>query len=298
MPTYEQTPIRLQFSLASNPPAYPLDANTGNAPRLWRSSSASIAIGIFDALSQPLDLSNVAVLQLVIQKAYNILTPLVVKTLITADFLDMTTAGWRAGTEQQATFVLTPADTDQGLGAAEAAGFWVALQGRTISGAVITYGAGPLTIFDAGTMLPSPLAGYVSRHRQNWVSGDIAAVPTSNNHTEIVDVSGASSVRGIVLPIPGIADGALLRLIAALPTIPGITLNVYSGTLSGPIIATIATTVSAAAAVAQFYYDADAVTWVLYGGSTTSGGEPAVVDSDGNPVTDSDGQAVTTTPLP
>lgn len=296
MPTYEQIPIRLQFSLASNPPAYPLDANTAAAPRLWRGSSVAIAIGIFDALSQPLDLSNLAVLELVIQNASDSLVPLVVKSLVGVNLLNMTTAGWNNGTQQQAVFILTPADTDQGLGGETSALFWIELQGRTNAGAILTYGAGPLTIYDPGAVLPSPLAGYVSRHRQSTISGNISAVPRSNNHTEVVDVLGAARTFGIVLPTPGIADGALMRLILSLPQIPGITLNVYSGSLTGSIIASIVSSVDTAAATAQFYYDADALTWVLYGGSSSGGNEPVVTDSSGNPVTDSSGKAITTTP--
>lgn len=294
MPTYEQTPIRLQFSLASDPPAFPLDENTGNAPKLWRSSSAAIQIGIFDALNQPLDLENVAILQLVIQKASDSLTPLVVKTLITADLLDMTTAGWRNGTEQQAIFNLTPADTDQSLGAAPSAGFWVALQGRTIMGAVITYGAGPLSIFNAGTMLPSPLAGYVSRHRQAWAGGTITAEPTSNNHTEVVDVSATPGVGSIILPTPGIADGAILRLFLHLPSAAGTTINVYSNTIIGSVLTSITTAVDKLTSLVEFYFDVDLDSWVPYAGDVNVVPGQPVTDSAGNPVDDSAGNPVTT----
>jgi hypothetical protein len=262
MPIYEQVPVRLQLSLASAPPVDPLDANTGLIPRFWRGESVALQIGCFDAGGLPIDLSNLTYLQFVLQNASNSVAPLVVKTVLAAAITQLTTADWLAGLSQQATVILDPADTDQGLGGLSNATFWLVIQGLTAGGAILTYGAGACQIYDTGALVPvaAAVAIYTSLHAAALVTGNITAVPTSNNHTEKVTVSGIARTSIVILPITGMVDGGLMRVRFILPATANIIIQVASGT-AGNVISTISTG-QVLSALLEYYFDYAAQAWV------------------------------------
>lgn len=261
MPIYEQIPVRLQINMAGSPPYPPFDANTGFKARFWRGTDVSFQLGLFDAFGVPVDLSNLVFLQLVLQSGPTALVPLVVKTVQSVDIRPLTVEEWAAGLGQQASFDLTAAETDQSLEAMESRDYWVSIQGKTIAGALLTYGAGYVTLYDAGSAIPAPNTGaYVSRHSQQMILGDSMVFPTSFNHTEIVEVQGTARISNLILSISGMANGALARVRFDLPATPGIAINVCSGLVSN-VISTIATG-SVLSAYLDYVFDADTQQWV------------------------------------
>jgi hypothetical protein len=202
---YEQVPVRLQLLLTSNPPVAPTDANTSLQPRFWRGQAVGFQAGFFDANGNPIDLSNLAYLQFILQKSQDSIVALVTKQVDAADITDTITLGaWRAGTAQNATGAFTAAETDQGLEGNESADFWLIIKGVTDTGAPIVYGAGPVTIFNAGSALPTPARGVTSRHAQTAEDGDVTVTPTSQFHTEILTVEGDARDFNVLLGIAGV----------------------------------------------------------------------------------------------
>jgi hypothetical protein len=159
MPTYEQTPLRLQVNLVGPPPVYPINQYTGLAPQFWRCSPLGVAVGIFDGAGDPVDLTNLAAsgkLQLLLYKDQLSLVPLLTKEVAGPDLIPtITTQGWEDGTQQQAVFDLTRGDTDQSLAGETSSTFWLVLNGVTDDGVGIVYAAGPCTIYNAALSLPS-----------------------------------------------------------------------------------------------------------------------------------------------
>ena len=115
----QQIPIRLQINLVSSPPVAPIDANTGAAPRFWRGQTVALDVGIFDAMGNPVDLSNLASLQAVLQPSQDSPYAVVSKTILASSEAITTlisTLGWNNGTQQNATFEFArkqPGDTLQ-----------------------------------------------------------------------------------------------------------------------------------------------------------------------------------------
>jgi len=295
MPIYEQTPIRLQLNLASNPPVDPVDANTGLFPRCWRGASVALQIGAFDAAGVPINMSNLIYLQLVIQESSDALVPSIVKTVQAADITSLSANDWIRGEGQQATFVLTPADTDQGLLAQKSRTFWCAVQGKTTLGNIVTYGAGTFIIYNAGVIMPSPLAGYVSLDVQDNNAGNTIGAITSNQHTQVVNVGGVARIGNIILPVNGIAAGAICRLLVNLPNTPNVIMQVLSGSLLNPVISTITSGIGILTAAIEYYFDYENQTWVPYSGNITTRSGLPVTDNAGAEITDSSGNAITTT---
>lgn len=193
MPIYEQVPIRLKINLASNPPEYPLDANTGSLPRFWRSQAIKLNLGLFDAFGAPVDISNLDYLQVHLFRSANDFVPLVSKTVTDLDSSwrpVITDSGWQDGTQQNASVTLDPADTDQGLYGTNYASFWLVVQGKTDEEVVLTYAAGPCVIYNASSALPVGPTNYVSFHEQEQSTGDSAITPLSMQHLEVVEVIG------------------------------------------------------------------------------------------------------------
>ena len=123
--TIEQTAIRAQLTIVSNPPVAPIDINTGLAPAFWRGAGVEIDVGIFNNSGNGVDLSNLAALVLTLQQSNTSLIPLVTKILYGNQIQDLIYAeDWEDGETQNARFILTPADTDQGLQASGSLGFW------------------------------------------------------------------------------------------------------------------------------------------------------------------------------
>lgn len=239
---YQQIPLRLELSLASNPPATPLDLNTGSTPKLWRSQSAAIAVALFDPYDAPVDLSNLVRLDLILQRSESDLVPLVVKTVQNTDdsWRNLITAlGWVTGVEQNALFSLDSADTDQSLLGESSAEFWVIIRGTTSTGTELTYSAGPLVIYNASSALPIGPTNYVSYHAQTNSELDSTITPTSQQHTEQLTVSGAARTSNIILGVSGVVPGATLTVLALMPGTADIVLNFKSTSVGQPTLMTL-----------------------------------------------------------
>lgn len=236
---YEQLVIRAQFSATSSPPNSPIDLNTGLAPNFWRSAGIQIDVGVFDGSNVGLDLSNLSYLELTLQPSPGSLVPWMTKTVLAVD-IDSPIAydDWLQGLTQNASFVLTPADTDLGLLAGESRQFWMALTGFTLDGNFIVYGGGYITITNPGNTLPPPFPGLVSFHAQTSTTGNFNVTPTGLIHTEEVTFHGSAGTRNVVFQAAGYPKGSIVRLLALLPDLtPGIIINVYSNSLTGsPIL--------------------------------------------------------------
>lgn len=242
-PIYEQVPIRLQADLISNPPVTPVDANTGLPIQLWAGQSAVVQVGIFNAQLVGVDLSNLTYLQLVLQSAQDSLVPIFQQTVEADDITPtITRGGWLDGLQQQAEFVLTNALTDVGLSGAQSAPFWLALIGKTASGAVIVYAAGYITIFNPGYTLPAPVVGFVSRTDIASAGGNFTVSPLSQVHTAFITVTGAPQTRQIPVLAAGLIAGAQVFLRFKLPATAGIVLQIFDQANSGTLLATIDTT--------------------------------------------------------
>lgn len=238
MPVYEQTPIRLQVALVGNPPVPPIDFNTGQAPKFWRSSNVSIAVGIFDAAGNPVDLSNLVStgqLQLFLFKTNADLVPLVVKSIAGGALYPLiTNAGWNNGTQQNATFLLSPAETDQALGGATSAPFWFVLNGLTSAGSTVLYAAGVCTIYNASSALPASAMPTPSYNAQNNTAGNSTVTPASNLHTEKITIGGVARTSNIVIGQAGLSAGAHVDLLIDATSAPvAIILQIYLGSLGG-----------------------------------------------------------------
>ena len=262
MPIYEQVPIRLQVSLASAPPVPPVDANTGNAPQFWRAQNVGLQVGIFDAFGNSVDLSNLAYLQLTLQAAPASLTPLFSLQVAAASITDVITSqGWEAGTEFQALFPLTAAQTDVGLSGQQSAQFWMILSGQTVTGNFIIYSAGWVTVFNASSSLPFTVPGLTSRHDQENDSGDFTITPTSQLHKEIVTIGGSARTSNCIMGINGVQDGAELTVVLLLPSTNGININFRSGVIGNPVISLISTG-SVLQCRLKYYFDSSLAAWV------------------------------------
>lgn len=260
MPIYEQIPIRLAVSLASNPPVAPIDANTGLPPQMWRAQSASIALGIFDAFGNPVDLSNLAQLQFILQKGSADLVPLVVKTYLSTDpnwRSLITTNDWVNGLNQNELALFTSADTDQGLDGAANADFWLIVQGTTTTGNLITYVAGVITLYNASSALPIGPSSYVSLHTQTNTLGDSTVTPTSQQHTEVITIGGAARTSNLIIGNSGVVAGAVMNVELLLPVTTNILINVFSVSLTGPQVFPISVNTSSGIprALLKMYFD-------------------------------------------
>ena len=259
----ESIPIRLQLGIVSNPPVAPVDRNTGELPKLWAGCSVAFQIGIFTAEPVAVDLSNLAYLQVILQESEGSTAPLVVKQIDAADIKDtITLAAWLNGSDQQATAIFTPADTDQSLAGALSRNFWLVVQGYTEDGAPLVYGGGTVTISKPSYSLPAPPPpSFVSRHAQTTVENDVTVTPTSQFHTEVVTVSGAARTFNVLLGINGIYDGAQLALILNLPATADIIALIKNQLSTNPTISSVQTG-SVLQALLEYYFDADAVAWI------------------------------------
>jgi hypothetical protein len=231
---YEQTPIRLQVTLAGTPPVLPVDQSTGNAPQFWRASSVVFAIGIFDAFGNPVDLSNLAQLQLSLFQSASALVPLVTKTIAGADLYPLITAlGWSNGTQANANFVFLPADTDQGLGGLDSASFWLVLNGTTNAGALVLYSAGAVTINNASNALPIAQNLTPSYNASGNSAGNQTVQPSSNIHLEDLTITGAARTTNVIISGVGMIKGARVSLLVHLPATADIVLSFRDSTLGG-----------------------------------------------------------------
>lgn len=238
MPIYEQTPIRLKVNLVGPPPVYPIDQNTGQAPQFWRCATVGIAVGIFDAAGDPVDLTNLAEtgkLQLMLFKDQLSLVPLWTKEVAGPDLIPtISVDGWENGTQQQAVFSLTKAETDQALGGGVQANFWMVLNGITDDGDGILYAAGPCTIYNAALSLPVASNSSPSFHEQTLDVGNANVVPTSNFHKEVINLGGAARTSNVIVGITGLLAGAEVEVLILAPgAAAAIDVQFFVGSLAG-----------------------------------------------------------------
>ncbi len=241
MPLYNQMPVRLEALLVSAPPTEPIDANTGLPVAFWRAQGLQINTGIFAADGSCVDLSNLEYLQLIIQPAFDSLVPSITKTIEAGDIIPVITrVNWNAGYAQQASFVLSKAETDLSLNGALEASYWMILAGRTTGGANIVYVAGAIRVFNPGSVIPAPPTNpIVSGHEQANGGGNSVINPTSQLHLEEITVTGAAETRDIVVMATGLVKGARVSIRLILPAVDGINLRIFDQATSGDLLTTI-----------------------------------------------------------
>lgn len=257
MPIYEQIPVRLKLSLASNPPAYPIDSNTGNLPRFWRSQTVKLNLGLFDAFDAPVDISNLDYLQVHLFRSANDLVPLVSKTVTNTDPSWrplITDTGWQQGTQQNVSITLDAADTDQGLYGANYASFWLVVQGKTDEDVVLSYAAGPCVIYNAASSLPIGPTNYVSFGALEQSAGDSTITPLSMQHLEVVTVIGDAGTRRVAIGANGLVDGAIVTMLVHLPATADITVAFYSIDFDESPIFTLSSNAGVNRALLRAYY--------------------------------------------
>lgn len=260
MPIYSQTPIRLKVDLVGPPPVYPIDENTGIAPKFWRCSTIGIAVGIFDASGDPVDLTNLALtgkLQLLLFKDQLALVPLWTKEVAGPDLIPtISVNGWQNGTEQQAVFPLTKADTDQALGGGTQADFWMVLNGITDDGDPLLYAAGPCTIYNAALSLPVQQNVSPSFGEQDLDVGNANVVPTSDLHLEVITVGGAARTSNVIVGFTGLTAGAIVSILLLAPgAVDAIDIQFFVGTLAGANPFAFNTSGGTTRALFKFYFD-------------------------------------------
>lgn len=257
MPIYEQTPIRLQVSLVGAPPVYPIDQNTGAAPRFWRASGVAMAFGIFDAAGNPVDITNLSKIQLLLFKSPTDLVPLFVKEIVGNTLLAITSLGWTTGTQQNGAFILSPAETDQALGGAASADFWLVLNGITNALVPVLYAAGPCTIFNAATALPIGAMPTPSENEQTNTLGNSTITPLSNIHLEVVTIAGAGArTANLIVGQAGLTKGARVDvLLLAVGAPAAIDVQLFVGSLVGANPFAFNTSGGATRALFKFYFD-------------------------------------------
>lgn len=184
MPSLAQSTIRLELDVALNPPASPIDVNTGKTPQLYRGKDVAIQLGIFQN-GVAVNLSNLAFLEVSIYPAavrdtapdtnfaYGPFSnqpypttppaPLFFASIPSTDISAVVSPdAWSAGLAQQATATFTAIQTSSfDLGGAQSAPFIIVVRGLTSSGAQIVYGVADLTVYETGSQgvyLPNTVA--------------------------------------------------------------------------------------------------------------------------------------------
>ncbi len=257
MPIFSQIPIRCRLSIVSNPPAYPIDDNTGEAPAFWRAQDIAIQVGIFDADNDAVDLSNIDTIQLTFRPSQS--SPYYyVSTVITASSIipSITYSGWSSGNQQQATFYLTPAETDFPTDGGDSAQVWMEIRAYTATGTSVVYGAGYVTVKNSGVAVP-PLTSIqvVSYHATTNTTGDSTITPTKQIHTEKLTIAGTARTSKIIVANYNSMAGARVNVSASVPATPGITLEFYSVDDTGSPIATFNSDVVAYALSLGMFFD-------------------------------------------
>lgn len=237
MSVLEQIPIRLSFSPVSDPPNAPIDDNTGVAAAWWRNGAVSLQCAIFDNTGSCVDLTNATAVQLVMQDTP--LSPNVLLNKATTTIIPVISAsGWAAGTDQQFTFSLLNGETDFDLGGEASASFWLSLRVYTSPSTYLIYGAGYVTIYNSGAALPLPNPDLVSLHLSTSAGAGIVSVnPTTVLHTEQITITGAATVRNLVIHSEGLTPGARIDLAIVFGAVAnGVTLNIYDNGTDGPLM--------------------------------------------------------------
>lgn len=236
----EQIPIRLAFSPVSDPPNAPIDANTGLAAAWWRGGLVALECGIFGFSGACIDLTNATAVQLIMQETPTSPDVLLNKSVAAGSITPtITVAGWQSGQAQQFTFTLLNGETDFDLGGQASALFWLSLRVYTSPSTFLIYGAGYVTIFNPGAVIPMVSAGFVSLHAQTNNSGNSTISPTTVVHTEQVTITGAATVRNLLVSTVGLPIGARIDVAVVFGVVTnGVTINLYNTSTSGPLLFT------------------------------------------------------------
>jgi hypothetical protein len=258
-----QIPLRLQLSTASAPQIPPIDANTGEQPAFWRAQDVQIQFAVFDAQNNPIDFSNLKLLQLIIADYPNAPAPSIVAQLSPGQFQDITWEQWQNGTSQNGTFILPASSTDLGLRGKSERQFWLSVQGLTINGGILVYGGGYILIRNPGASIPAAIPTYVSLNEQTVDEGSAVVVPSSQLHTEQVTFTGEAGTYPIALTFAGLGAGARLDLglIFPSPPVAGLIILVFNGSLQGTQLAQFTTDAFTANGLLQFVFDG--IAWNL-----------------------------------
>ena len=254
--TYSQIPVRCRLSIVSNPPAYPIDDNTGEAPRFWRGQDVVVQVGIFNSVNIPIDLSNIADLQLTIRQSPT--SPYAYASTLSGTIVPVISySSWAAGTAQQASFNLTAAMTDLPLDGDQSAELWMQIVGYTASGNQLVYGAGPITVYNPGAYTPPSPQGVVDEQSLSNGAGDTTITPVNQINTVLINVTGTAGTRNFILVQDNMLSGATVRMTFALPATAGIILQVHDDSLVGPVLAEFTTDGEQRSAVMDFVFDGD-----------------------------------------
>lgn len=263
--TVAQIPIRCRLSIVSNPPVYPIDDNTGEAPRFWRAQDVAIQVGIFDANNDAVDLANLSALILTLRDTPNSPAVYVNKTVYAAGIVPIISySGWSSGIAQQATFYLTAADTDLPLDGDPSAQVWMDIRGVTKNNHQLVYGAGYVTVYTSGNP-PSPLPAVqiVSEWARSNTAGNATISPINQIHTEFIEILGAARTSVFAVDNYASIPGARASVIFSLPATAGINIELRNDDYTGTLLASFATDGVQPSAIAQLYYDGAA--WQLGG---------------------------------
>ena len=237
---YEQLPIQVQLTLVSNPPVTPIDIQTGLPPQIWVRRCAAVQVALFNQYNASVDLSNLQYLQLVISSSPSSVAPVITSTVYAPYiFSPVNYQEWIAGNQYQAVFNLSQAQTDISLYGLDSAQYWMSIQGLTNSGNMITYGAGYVTFYNPGYNVHAPTGFYVSYHGQTTSNSTLIQVnPTSNLHTEWITFAGAGGIRQCLVSGSYMSAGGHAILRFSSNNALGITVNVYSNSITNPILCT------------------------------------------------------------
>jgi hypothetical protein len=236
----EQIPIRLAFSPVSDPPNAPIDSNTGLAAAWWRGGSVALECGIFDSGGSCVDLTNATAVQLIIQETPTSPDVLLNKSVAAASIIpNISVANWLSGDAQQFSFSLLNGETDFDLGGQDSALFWLSLRVYTSPSTFLIYGAGYVTVYNPGVSIPMANPVFVSLHAQTNNSGNSTISPTAVVHTEQVTITGAATVRNLLVSTVGLPSGARIDVAVVFGVVTnGVTINLYNTTTSGTLLFT------------------------------------------------------------
>lgn len=248
--SYAQNPLSLHCDFST---AAFYDEATGGVPVLWRGQALRLRVGVFQGPTA-LGLTDVTSVTATLMKTPT--EPVAAasrsSTTVTPTFR---VADWLSEDAQHVTIDFTAADLDVGLGAQNSAFYWLAIQGLTSTGAVITLAAGGVDIRVPALQLPLPPWGYVSYEAQANSSGNSSLTPTSFQHTAALTFTGAAGTRLVVLPTVGMNPGARISLLCVLPATPGVVVDVRNGTLSGTSLSLVTTDTFVRSAAFDYYFD-------------------------------------------
>lgn len=224
------TLVSLELTTRSTPPIAPLDASTGETPAFWRGEDLVFRIGIFDSRGFPIDLSNLDFLEVDIfplpvparQPTTNIgyapygfnpyptrpPAPLLTVTL-TADDIEatITRAGWVEGIEQNGLAAFSWVDTlSLNLGGFPSRQFGFVVHGLTAAKRKITYGGGPVTVYETGEQgiyLPNHVAPVVVPEATIFLVEENRQIPFAVP----IQVDGDMVIDGYLIEVASVGSG-------------------------------------------------------------------------------------------